>query len=216
MISAFRTQDCKEPLAGILRIITLTWRTAPLLIVLSLAGFPVMADQTPLSAEELIKSLGLEGHVEGGFYRRTYEATDQPRLGSNADERFSMTSIFYLLTAEGPIGHFHQNRSDIVHYFHLGDPIEYVLIHPDGELETVVMGADPRKGQQLQLTVHGGVWKASRLTGGEQGFGLISEAVSPGFDYRDMTLGVTSTLLTKYPQHRAYIEALSRESSPDR
>ncbi|WP_439106069.1 cupin domain-containing protein [Congregibacter sp.] len=175
-----------------------------------------MAREDAISAKELIDNLGLEGHVEGGFYRRTYEATGQSRISSESGERFSMTSIYYLLTAEGPVGHFHRNRSDIVHYFHLGDPIEYILIHPDGELETVIMGSDPREGHQLQLTVPGGIWKASRLTAGTEGYGLISEAVSPGFDYRDMTLGITSQMLENYPQHQDYIEALSRESAPDR
>ncbi|WOJ96300.1 cupin domain-containing protein [Congregibacter brevis] len=184
--------------------------------VTGLASPSLVAEQSAVTAQELIKRLDLEGHVEGGFYRRTYEATGQSRVPSETGERFSMTSIYYLLTAEGPVGHFHQNRSDIVHYFHLGDPIEYVLIHPNGELETVIMGPDPREGHQLQLTVPGGVWKASRLTTGEQGYGLISEAVSPGFDYRDMTLGVTSQLLATYPQHRSYIEPLSRESAPER
>lgn len=177
----------------------------------------VMAEENQPSAEELIQSLGLEGHVEGGFYRRTYEAATQPRISTEDGDRFRMTSIFYLLTAGGPVGHFHRNRSDIVHYFHLGDPIEYVLIYPDGELQTITMGPDPRKGHHLQLTVAGGVWKASRLRGeGEQGYGLISEAVSPGFDYRDMTLGITSQLLADFPQHRSYIEALSRESAAQR
>lgn len=177
----------------------------------------LMAQENQPSAEELIQTLGLEGHVEGGYYRRTYEASNQARISTDDGDRFRMTSIFYLLTAGGPVGHFHRNRSDIVHYFHLGDPIEYVLIHPDGELQTVTMGPDPRKGHHLQLTVAGGVWKASRLNGeGKQGYGLISEAVSPGFDYRDMTLGITSQLLMDFPQHRSYIEALSRESAPQR
>ncbi|WP_238549460.1 cupin domain-containing protein [Congregibacter litoralis] len=189
---------------------------AALLTMATVVTSSGMAEEAPIDAQTLIESLDLKGHVEGGFYRRTYEATNQPRVDSDGAERFSMTSIYYLLTAEGPIGHFHQNRSDIVHYFHLGDPIEYVLIHPDGEMETRVMGADPRKGQLLQMTVPGGVWKASRLTGVEQGYGLISEAVSPGFDYGDMTLGVTAELLATYPQHRSYIEALSRESAPKR
>ena len=65
----------------------------------------VVAEQSTLRAQELIESLGLEGHVEGGFYRRTYEATGQSRIASESGERFSMTSIFYLLTAEGPVGH---------------------------------------------------------------------------------------------------------------
>ncbi|MFK7829497.1 MAG: cupin domain-containing protein [Congregibacter sp.] len=171
---------------------------------------PVTAGQGP-SAAELIELLELEGHVEGGFYRRTYEASQLPRLRTEHGERFSMTSIFYLLTREGPVGHFHLNRSDIVHYFNLGDPIDYFLMHPDGRLETVTMGPDPRQGHRLQMTVAGGTWKASRLTdGGENGFGLISEAVSPGFDFEDMTLGYIDQLAKQFPRHRELIEQLSR------
>ena len=191
-----------------------------LLLALSssvLAETPSMTHHTQPtmpSAQALIDALGLEGHVEGGFFRRTYEATEKPRIDEGAGERFSMTSIFYLLTAEGPVGHFHRNRSDIVHYFHLGDPIEYVLIHADGHLERVVMGPDPTLGHRLQLTVSGGIWKASRLTAGSAGYGLISEAVTPGFDYADMSLGVTSELLRSFPQHAKIIRLLSREGPP--
>ena len=175
------------------------------------------AEANAPSASELIQLLGLEGHVEGGFFRRTYEALDTPRIDTPGGERFSLTSIYYLLTAAGPIGHFHRNRSDIVHYFHLGDPIDYFLIHADGRLERVTMGPDPRRGHRLQLTVRGGVWKASRLTAdGEYGYGLISEAVSPGFDYADMTLGDTARLLTEFPQHGALIRDLSRPAEPVR
>jgi predicted cupin superfamily sugar epimerase len=131
-------------------------------LLLLTGSFTAVADSDRPSADELIQSLGLEGHVEGGYYRRTYEATDIARLPTQDGERFSMTSIYYLLTAAGPIGHFHRNRSDIVHYYHLGDPIEYVLIHPNGELQTVVMGPDPRLGQQLQMTVVGGTWTDQR------------------------------------------------------
>ena len=162
-----------------------------------------------LSAEELVELLNLGGHVEGGFFRRTYVA-DYRLLTPEGDERLSMTSIFYLLAAESPIGHFHLNRSDIVHYFHMGDPITYYLLRPDGELKTVVMGNDLRAGHVLQLTVPGGVWKASQLPAdGEHGFGLISEAVSPGFEYADMTLGYRSQMLAQFPEHRALLVRLS-------
>jgi predicted cupin superfamily sugar epimerase len=172
-----------------------------------------MAERKSPGAEELIEALGLSGHVEGGFFRRTYEAENTPRIDAGNGERFSMTSIYYLLTSAGPVGHFHRNRSDIVHYFHLGDPIDYFLLHPDGRLEQVTMGPDPTRGQLLQLTVPGGIWKASRLhTDGELGYGLISEAVSPGFDYADMTLGNTSELSARFPEHRELIEQLSRQA----
>lgn len=51
--------------------------------------------------------------------------------------RYSMSSIYYLLTTDSSIGQFHLNRSDIMHYYHLGDAIQYSLISPDGTLKTV-------------------------------------------------------------------------------
>ena len=189
--------------------------TAAVIAFIAFAG-PSMADTdktttTPPTAEELIKALDLDGHVEGGFFRRTFEATDTPRIPTEGGDRFSMTSIFYLLTSGGPVGHFHMNRSDIVHYFHLGDPIDYFLIHPNGRLEMLTMGPNPVEGHLLQMTVPGGIWKASRLQTGPIGYGLISEAVSPGFDYGDMKLGSQQTLVNSFPQHEPIIRKLSRE-----
>lgn len=118
-----------------------------------------------------------------------------------------MTSIYYLLTAQSRIGHWHRNKSDILHFFHLGEPITYYLIDPEGHLQSVVMGPDPSKGHVLQLAVKGGTWKASHLPMGS--YGLISEAVSPGFEYADMTLGARELLLARFPQHAEAINAYS-------
>ena len=167
-----------------------------------------------LSANELVDLLNLGGHVEGGFFRRTY-AADYTLLTLWGDERLSMTSIFYLLAAQSPTGHLHLNRSDTVRYFHLGDPITYYLVHPDGELEMVVMGNHLRAGQRLQMTVPGGVWKASQIPAdGEHGFGFVSEAVSPGFEYADMTLGYRDDLLKLFRQHEKLIRRLSHADMP--
>ncbi|GEM_PF-184183 len=208
------------PPSPLARLFSSCARVPIVALVSLLLGTPlsiVSAEETnPPTAQALIEALELEGHIEGGFSRRTYEATEQARIATPNGDRFRMTSIYYLLTADGPIGHFHRNTSDIVHYFHLGDPIEYFLIHPDGTLETVVMGPDPTRGQRLQLTVPGGIWKASKVSGGSHGYGLISEAVSPGFDYADMTLGMTSQLLEEFPQHEVLIRQLSRETVTER
>ncbi|MGE7955862.1 cupin domain-containing protein [Pseudomonas sp. NPDC089530] len=162
----------------------------------------------PCSAEELLATLNLEPHTEGGYYRRTFQADQRPMLGCTGGPRYLMTSIYYLLTGDSPIGQFHLNQSDILHYFHLGDALEYVLLYPDGTLKTLVMGSDVRAGQYLQLHVPGGVWKASRLLPGVAGYGLISEAVCPGFDYADMQLGDRERLSTLFPQHRRLFERL--------
>ena len=83
------------------------------------------------------------------------------------------------------------------------------MIHPDGRLQTATLGPDLAAGDQLQLAVPGGVWKASHLPAGEHG--LVSEAVSPGFDEADMQLGECSALLAQFPQHAELIRAFTPE-----
>lgn len=158
-----------------------------------------------INSSNVAEILDLEAHVEGGFFRRTYESTGT--AVSHGGIRQLMTSIFYMLTKKSPIGHWHLNTSDIVHYYHMGNPIEYMLIHPCGTLEVVTLGTNIHKGEMLQLSVKGDVWKSSRLLDGTADFGLISEAVSPGFDYSDMTLGSVATLATQFPQHESVIRA---------
>jgi predicted cupin superfamily sugar epimerase len=60
--------------------------------------------------------------------------------------------------------------------------------------------------------VKGGTWKASKVSlNGDYGYGLIGEAVAPGFEYSDMQLGKTSDLLEEFPQHTKLIVELSRD-----
>lgn len=163
------------------------------------------------SAQDIVAALDLEPHVEGGYYRRTFQSDRQPMVETAGGRRYAMTSIYYLLTGTSPVGHFHLNRSDIVHYYHLGDAIQYFLIYPDGTLKTPVMGSDVIAGQCLQLHVPGGVWKASQLMAGPAAYGLISEAVSPGFDFADMQLGSRRGLSELFPEYSALFERLARE-----
>ena len=69
-----------------------------------------------MKKEDAIKLLQLEAHpLEGGFFRRTYESETHVELREG--HRKLMTSIFYMLTTDGPVSHLHRNKSDIVHYF---------------------------------------------------------------------------------------------------
>jgi predicted cupin superfamily sugar epimerase len=164
------------------------------------------------TAKQLAKSLNLESHVEGGYFRQTFKADHRPNIDTENGDRVTMTSIYYLLSADSPIGHFHMNQSDIMHYFHKGDPITYYMLEPDGSLQKTILGPDPIKGHQMQMMVKGGTWKASKIsTNAKFGYGLIGEAVAPGFDYADMQLGKAATLLMQFPQHKDLIKELSRE-----
>lgn len=161
--------------------------------------------------QQLIESLQLSPHVEGGYFRRTYCS---PRTTADTPSRAYMSSIFYLLTDDSPTGHLHCNRSDIVHYYQGGGVLRYSLLHDDGRTEQVLMGPDLSAGQQWQLTVPGGTWKASELVSGE--WALISEAVCPGFDFADMQLATLATLQKLQPQRWQQFRHLIRESRPFR
>ncbi len=138
-----------------------------------------------MNGEALISALELKPHVEGGFYKRTYTSSRSIDDG----DRATMTSIFYLLTTESPICHLHRNSTcDIVHYYHLGLPVRFTFISPEGICTTTTLGPDIAAGHKLQMTSPAGVWKTGELLcdgGGSQDYGLTSEAVSPGFDFAD-------------------------------
>ena len=150
-----------------------------------------------MNKQEIIKSLSLEPHPsEGGYFIRTYSS--EITAASPAGTRQSLSSIYYMLSDDSPIGYLHMNRSDIIHYFHSGSPITYTIIHPDGQLEIRILGNDLSQGQTPQLTVKGGCWKASELSDGE--YGLLSEAVSPGFKYEDMKLASATNIRHHFPE----------------
>lgn len=149
-----------------------------------------------MNALDIIKHLSLEPHPsEGGFFKRTYES-DMTQTVSHSKRKL-LTSIFYLLSQDSPIGYFHKNRSDIIHYYHMGSPIKYILVSSEGYITEHVLGNNLEQGEVLQLLVKGGTWKASHLCNGE--YGLISEAVSPGFEYADNELATVTQFKTLFP-----------------
>jgi len=173
---------------------------------------PEARNESPQVAK-LIASLNLLAHIEGGYFAETDRdpaivpspfpdaaASDATlrlagpqRPGFQPGLRNASTSIFYLLTPGSPQGSFHRNRARTVHTLHRGRG-RYVLLHPDGRVETFVVGPDVAAGERLQWIVEGAVWKASFLLSDEpedSGAGpvsgglLISETVVPGFEYCD-------------------------------
>lgn len=146
--------------------------------------------------DSLVSALGLEPNIEGGYSRQTFESA--ACVAVEGRSRPLMNTIYYLLTKDSPIGYFHRNRHDITHFHHLGGPARYLLISPAGELEEVALGADLASGQCLSFTAPGGCWKSSQLAPGAESC-LISEAVSPGFDYADHEMASLAGFAADFP-----------------
>ena len=111
-----------------------------------------------------------------------------------------MSAIYYMLTSDTPTMWMHFNRSDIIHYFHAGSPMQFTIISPSGELVLQTLGADILSGEMPHLVVPGGSWKSAALKHRE-GFSLTSEAVAPGFDYSDNKLATVDEIASMFPQH---------------
>ncbi|KAK9236316.1 RmlC-like cupin domain-containing protein [Lipomyces kononenkoae] len=142
------------------------------------------------SARSLIAALNMVPHVEGGYFVETDRSKDKipnpyatEATASRDPTRNISTLIYYLLTQHTPIGRFHRNKSRTIHLLHKGRAT-YVLIHPDGSVETFVVGQNVENGEKLQWIVEGGDYKASFVRP-EDGECLISEVVIPGFEYTD-------------------------------
>ena len=110
---------------------------------------------TKLNVDEIIKLLQLQPlPVEGGYFGVTY--TSNERIEASAlPERYTTAhsmagAIYYLETAE-QFSALHKLPSDELYYYHLGDPMEMLFLHPDGSGESRILGPDLQTGQQLQI-----------------------------------------------------------------
>jgi predicted cupin superfamily sugar epimerase len=159
--------------------------------------------------DDIMNALGLTGHFEGGYFRETFRADHRDRVNTPRGSRSTMTAIYYMLASDSPVDVFHTKHSDGIQCYHLGAPLTYHLIHPDGRYEKVVLGPDIAAGHRLQLAVIGGTWKAAELEAGK--FGLVSEVVAPGWEMDDMILASRGELLALFPQHSALLARLAHE-----
>ncbi|OQR94978.1 cupin [Thraustotheca clavata] len=145
-------------------------------------------------AEYYIKNIPMLRHPEeNGYYavqHRSVHEIETPGWGG-PPVRGCFSTIFYMITMPLPIMFIHINRSEIAHSWQAGQAIRYVIVNPDTlEIQEIILGPELHKGQVLQFTCPRGWWKGAELvdSSNQDGFGLVSEAVSPAFDYSDTWL----------------------------
>jgi len=166
-------------------------------------------------AQKLIAQLGLEKiPVEGAWFQVTYGSADHlpaaalpARYGS---PRVAGTAIYALVTRDD-FSALHRLKTDEIWHFYVGDPIELLLLHPDGRTEVILLGADLAAGQRPQFTVPAGVWMGARpLPATAEAYALFGCTMAPGFDYADFEPGYRDELERAYPARRELIAQLTR------
>ena len=159
-----------------------------------------------------IQALGLAPHPEGGYFRETYrsaevlETRDLPARFSGP--RAHSTAIYFLLPGD-QISALHRIKSDEIWHFYTGTALTLTLIHPDGRLDALRLGADPPGGEAFQAVVPQGCWYGAAVDD-TRSYALVGGTVSPGFGFADFELADRAALLARFPQHHEAIRRLTR------
>ena len=167
------------------------------------------------TAEEIVERLGLKPLPrEGGLYRQMWVSPHRIALAGD-EARPCGTAIYYLLTGEADsFSALHRLQTDEIWHFYLGDPLEMTLLHGDGRVETVLLGADILSGQRVQWVAPAGAWQGTRLAEGGT-YGLVGTTMAPGFIASDLEIGERGSLIAQYPQAEQQIRALTRASAAE-
>ena len=131
-----------------------------------------------MQSAEIIDTLGLIPHPEGGWYRETWRAED------GAGGRPRGTAIYYLLTA-GERSHWHRVDAMETWHHYAGDSLELWISSDGMDRELHVLGTDLLAGERPQVVVPVGAWQAANPRGA---FTLVGCTVVPGFDFAGFEL----------------------------
>ena len=163
--------------------------------------------------ENIIKTLNLQPHPEGGYFKETYRSvgdinTDSLDQTYNGKRSYS-TCIYFLLTSE-TFSAFHRIKQDEIWHFYEGATIKLHTISPEGQHSEYKIGRDFSNGEVPQLVVSGGDWFAAEVLG-DNTYALVGCTVAPGFDFSDFELPNRIELTSMFPQHQAIIEKLTHQ-----
>src|SRR5690242_14976816 len=113
---------------------------------------------------ELIEYYQLQPHPEGGYYKETYRSKEfipHAALPKKFKDARSYSTAIYFLLDEGNFSAFHRIQSDECWHFYTGGRLNIYVIHLNGTLQTIHLGADIKNDEIFQFVVPAGCWFAS-------------------------------------------------------
>jgi predicted cupin superfamily sugar epimerase len=150
-------------------------------------------------AAQLIETLELRPHPEGGYYREVFRSASVVQPDDGRGVRSALTTIYFLLTDETR-SRWHRVSSDEVWHLYEGGPLELLELHSHQLVTHRLARVDDGDGAPVH-TVPAGVWQAARTLGP---YTLAGCTVAPGFDYADFHLladepGLATSLRARWP-----------------
>ena len=167
--------------------------------------------ETRPTAEQIKAMLGLEPHPTCGFVAETYRSPLKIPVGAlphaYESERPYASALYFLVTPQAQIV-MHRIRSDQLYHHYLGDPLEVLMLFPDGTGAVAAVGSDLAAGERPQLFIPGGTFHTSRLAS-EASFALLASTEWPGVEPPDVEHGDIEELMMAYPDFREQIRAFT-------
>jgi predicted cupin superfamily sugar epimerase len=158
-----------------------------------------------MTPENVIKSLKLEPHPEGGWYREVHRS--ELKIGGTGEYpagRTALTAIYFLLKA-GEFSALHTVKGEEVWIHMDGDPLELITI--DGvEAEVMILG-QRGNGYAPMTIVPPDMLQAARSLGV---YSLAVCMVAPGFEFEDFELPPRDELIKLLPGHTDLIKSFTR------
>jgi len=158
--------------------------------------------------QEIIDSLQLIPHPEGGYFKETYRSKESISLDGFEGERNYSTAIYYLLKSEN-FSAFHRIKQDETWHFYDGSALNLHIISKEGKYHLIKIGRNLANGEVPQYTVKAGDWFGASVSK-EHSFSLCGCTVAPGFDFRDFDMPEIDQLTTLFPQHLEIIKQLAK------
>ncbi|MBD9374908.1 cupin domain-containing protein [Rhizobium sp. ARZ01] len=126
-----------------------------------------------MTLQEIVATLGLERHPEGGWYVQTFRDPEGGPRGHS-------TSIYYLLE-RGERSNWHRvsDAAEIWHYY-AGSPIALSLSDDGKVSHTQILGVDLARGERPQVLIPAGWWQSAESLGD---WTLVGCTVAPGFSF---------------------------------
>ena len=169
--------------------------------------------ETRPTAEEIKAMLGLEPHPTCGFVAETYRSPLKIPAGAlphaYESERPYASALYFLVSPEAQIV-MHRIRSDQLYHHYLGDPLEVLMLFPDGTGGVAAVGSDLAAGERPQLFIPGDTFHTSRLKSGAAGWALLASTEWPGVEPPDVEHGDIEALVQAYPDLREEIHSFTR------
>ena len=131
-----------------------------------------------LTAQDIVRMLGLKPHPEGGHFRETFRDATQA-----GDGRAASTAAYYLL-ARGERSHWHRLDAAEIWHWYDGDALELSFVG-SGTISRALLGPKVSVGQRPQIIIQARAWQCAKPLGS---YALCGCTVAPGFEFSELQI----------------------------